>query len=175
MLFRSAREYQIEVDLLKRNLLELVGVREFATEAAFHNPCEPLILSNVPCRHCDALRDFDFCRDPELLPSNRELSARWACSNCGGEYDRTMIEFALMDMVWDLERRFAQQDLRCAKCKRIRSDNLSRHCACSGNYQLTVNKTDVRRRLRTIVNVSFAHNLSRLKVCLVIVGCRGLC
>ncbi|PCH37205.1 DUF1744-domain-containing protein [Wolfiporia cocos MD-104 SS10] len=163
--FGLAKEYQIDVGLLKRNLLELVGVREFASEATFHNPCEPLRLANVPCRHCDNLRDFDFCRDPELMPSNLSVAARWLCSNCGGEYDRTMIEFALMDMVFDLERRFAQQDLRCSKCQRLQSDNVSRHCQCSGNYQLSIIKADVRRRLRTIVNVSIAHSLSRLREC----------
>ncbi|GBE84413.1 DNA polymerase epsilon catalytic subunit A [Sparassis crispa] len=163
--FGLAKEYQIEVGLLKRNLLEVVGVREFAGEAAFHNPCEPLRLANVPCRHCDGLRDFDFCRDPELLPRTLEVNARWLCVVCGGEYDRTMIEFALMDMVFDLERRFAQQDLRCGKCKKIQSDNVSRHCACSGSYQLSMSKADVRRKLRTIVNVSLAHNLPRLREC----------
>ncbi|EMD36430.1 hypothetical protein CERSUDRAFT_66053 [Gelatoporia subvermispora B] len=163
--FSLAKDHQIELGLLRRNLLELVGVREFANEAAFQNPCETLKLSSIPCRHCDGLRDFDFCRDPELLPSNLEVHARWTCGTCGAEYDRTMIEFALMEMLFDLERRFAQQDLRCSKCKQIRSDNVSRHCQCSGAYQLTMSKTDVRRRLRTIVNVSLAHNLPRLKEC----------
>lgn len=159
-----AKDYQIEVGLLKRTLLELIGVREFANEATFQNPCESLVLANVPCRHCDSLRDFDFCRDPELLPNNLEVNPRWYCETCGGEYDRTMIEFALVDMVYNLERRFTQQDLRCSRCKQIQSDNLSRHCQCSGNYQLTTNKAELRRKLRTIVNVSIAHNLARLKV-----------
>ncbi|KAI0946543.1 hypothetical protein AcW1_009982 [Taiwanofungus camphoratus] len=163
--FSLAKDYQIEIGLLKRNLLELVGVREFANEATFQNPCEPLRLSNVPCRHCDGLRDFDFCRDPELLPNNLEVNTRWLCANCGGEYDRTMIEFILMDIVYDLEQKFTQQDLRCSKCKRIQSDNISRHCQCSGNFQLSVHKTDMRRKLRTIVNVSLAYNLVRLKEC----------
>ncbi|KAI0071613.1 DUF1744-domain-containing protein [Panus rudis PR-1116 ss-1] len=166
--FALFKEHQIEVGLLKRNLLELIGVREFAQEAIFHNPCEPLKLSNVPCRHCDGLRDFDFCRDPELLPDNLELNPRWLCSNCGGEYDRSMIEFSLIEMVYEMELRFAQQDLRCSKCKQIQSDNLSRHCQCSGNYQLTINKLDVRRKLRTIVSVAEAHNLHRLKECALI-------
>ena len=162
--FALSKEYQIEVGLMKRSLLELVGVREFANEATFHNPCEPLKLSNVPCRHCDGLRDFDLCRDPELLPNNKDVHARWTCSNCGGEYDRTMIEFALMERVNELEHRSAQQDLRCTKCKQIQSDNISRHCQCSGNYQLTIAKADVRRKLRTIVSVAEVHNLHRLKV-----------
>jgi DNA polymerase epsilon subunit 1 len=159
-----AKEFQVELGLLKRSLLELVGVREFAPEAAFQNPCEPLRLANVPCRHCDGLRDFDFCRDPDLFPSQREVVPRWLCNVCNGEFDRTAIELALMGVVHGLERAFAQQDLRCGKCKQIRADNLSRHCACSGSYQLTLSKADVRRRLRTIVNVAIVHNLARLRV-----------
>ncbi|KAI0371958.1 hypothetical protein BV20DRAFT_964623 [Pilatotrama ljubarskyi] len=163
--FALAKELTLEVGLLKRNLLELVGVREFASEAAFQNPCEPLKLSGVPCRHCDAMKDFDFCRDPALLPSPRDpaAGARWMCARCGGEYDRAGIEFALMRMVGDYERRFAQQDLRCSRCGQVRSDNVAKHCACSGNYQLTMNKVEVRRKLRTIVNVALAHNMGRLK------------
>ncbi|KAI0826611.1 DUF1744-domain-containing protein [Trametes gibbosa] len=163
--FALAKAHTLEVGLLKRNLLELVGVREFASEAAFQNPCEPLKLASVPCQHCDAMMDFDFCRDPALLPSPRDpaAGARWRCGGCGGDYDKTAIEFALVRMVGDAERRFSQQDLRCGRCSQIRSDNVARHCGCSGNYQLTVNKAEVRRRLRTIVNVALAHNMSRLK------------
>ncbi|KAI0330341.1 DUF1744-domain-containing protein [Cubamyces sp. BRFM 1775] len=163
--FTLAKEHTLEVGLLKRNLLDLVGVREFASEAAFQNPCEPLKLSGVPCRHCDGMKDFDFCRDPALLPSPRDpaAGARWVCARCGGEYDRAGIEFALMRIVGDYERRFTQQDLRCSRCGQVRSDNVSKHCACSGNYKLTINKAEVRRKLRTIVNVALAHNMGRLK------------
>ncbi|TFK86426.1 DUF1744-domain-containing protein [Polyporus arcularius HHB13444] len=165
--FALAKEHTLEVGLLKRNLLELVGVREFAPEAAFQNPCEPLKLPSVPCRHCDGMKDFDFCRDPALLPNPQTSSAgaRWLCPKCGGEYDRAGIEFALMRVVFEYERRFAQQDLRCTRCGQVRADNVSRHCACSGAFQLTMNRADVRRKLRTIVNVSLAHNMGRLKEC----------
>ncbi|PPQ88162.1 hypothetical protein CVT25_005127 [Psilocybe cyanescens] len=163
--FGLAREYQVEIGLLKRSLLELLGVREFAGEAAFRNPCEPLKLANVPCRHCDFLRDFDFCRDPELLPDNVEVNPKWLCNQCDGEYDRTAIEFALIEMARGLERAFAQQDLRCAKCQQIQSENVSRYCKCSGAFQFTLNKADARRKLRTIVNVAREYNLPRLKEC----------
>ncbi|EGO19905.1 hypothetical protein SERLADRAFT_363759 [Serpula lacrymans var. lacrymans S7.9] len=158
-----AQEYRIEVGLLKRNLLDLAGVREFATEAIFRNPCEPLRLANVPCRHCDTLREFDFCRDPELMPNGLDITPpRWLCGGCGVEYDRIAIELELMRMVCSLERSFAQQDLRCAKCKQVRSDNVSRYCQCSGAYQLTMNKAEVRRRLRTVVNVAIVHGMAKL-------------
>ncbi|KAL1683463.1 hypothetical protein EV122DRAFT_286219 [Schizophyllum commune] len=164
--FTLAKDYTVEVGLLKRTLLELIGVREFASEAAFRNPCEPLVLHGVPCRHCDALRDFDLCRDPDLLPGAQGgASPRWACATCGGEYDRLAIEFRLVGMVQGMERAFAQQDLRCSRCQQVQSDNVSRTCHCSGAYQHTMNKADIRRRLRTAVNVAIVHNLPRLKEC----------
>ncbi|KAH8109429.1 DUF1744-domain-containing protein [Phellopilus nigrolimitatus] len=162
--FGLAHEYQIEIGLLKRNLLELVGVREFSDQAIFRNPCDPLRLSMVTCRYCDHIRDFDFCRDDELLPTSLE-QARWYCPECEGEYDRMAIEFGLIQVLHRLEHNFAQQDLLCSRCKQIQSDNVSRHCECSGNFQLTIGKADVRRKLRTIINVAITHNLNRLKEC----------
>ncbi|KAF8632650.1 hypothetical protein AX17_004783 [Amanita inopinata Kibby_2008] len=163
--FALAKDYQVEIGILKRNLLELVGIREFANDATFRNPCEPIKLSNVPCRHCDALKDFDFCRDLDLLPNNTDINPKWLCSNCGGEYDKTSIEFTLIEVVRHLEITFSQQDLRCSKCQQIQSDNVSRYCNCSGSYQLTRARQDVRRQLRTMVNIAYVHNLNRLKEC----------
>ncbi|KAI6112282.1 hypothetical protein EDD16DRAFT_1176350 [Pisolithus croceorrhizus] len=164
--FGLAQDYHVEIGLLKRSLLELVGVREFASEAIFRNPCETLKLSNVPCKLCDGLRDFDFCRDPELMPSNLDVGPpRWICSGCGGEYDRVAIELELIRMLNAMERAFVQQDLKCTKCKQIRPDNVSRYCQCSGAYQLMLGKAEVRRKLKTILNVSIVHGLPRLKEC----------
>lgn len=162
-IFSLAHDYHVEVGLLKRNLLELVGVKEFSDAAAFRNPCDPLRLSLVTCRFCDYVRDFDFCRDDDLFPSSLE-QARWLCPECECEYDRAAIEFSLIQMLHRIERNFVQQDLKCVKCKQIQSDNVSKNCTCSGSYELTIGKAEVRRKLRTIVNVAIVHKLHRLKV-----------
>jgi len=162
--FGLAQEFQIEVGLLKRNLLELVGVREFADAAAFKNPCDPLKLSLVTCKYCDHIRDFDFCRDEDLFPSSHERT-RWYCTECGCEYDKGVIEYSLLQVLWRLERSFTEQDLRCGKCKQIQSADVSKYCDCSGSYQLTATKADGRRKLRTMINVAIVHNLSRVKEC----------
>ncbi|KAJ3917629.1 hypothetical protein F5877DRAFT_44306 [Lentinula edodes] len=165
-IFQLAKEYHVEIGLVKRNALDLIGVKEFASEAIFRNPCEPLKLFNVPCKHCDALKDFDFCRDPELLPAQGETGPpKWVCFNCKGEYDRTLIEFSLIRVVWAMERNFAGQDLKCSKCKQIQGDYVSRWCHCSGSYQLTIGKAEVKRKLKTVVNVAIVHNMNRLKEC----------
>lgn len=163
-IFGLAKDYSIEIGILKRNLLDLVGVREFADESIFRNPCEPLKLPMVICQHCSFIRDFDFCRDADLFPSSTRAVTKWQCQICDCEYDRLAIEFSLIALVHRLEASFAPQDLRCGKCKQIRSDNVSRNCRCSGAYQYTLNPAEFRRKLRTIVNVATVHNLQRLKV-----------
>jgi DNA polymerase epsilon subunit 1 len=168
--FALATSFDNEVGLLTRNALELVGVKAFGEEAAFRNPCAPLRLPGVPCRHCDALRDFDFCRDADLLPRSGGEGAgaggrpRWACARCGAEHDRIAVEFELIERVHALERAAAQQDLRCSRCSQVRSDHVVRVHDCGGSFNNTVNRTDVRRTLRTIVNVAIVHDLGRLRV-----------
>ncbi|KAI0001143.1 hypothetical protein BJV77DRAFT_958771 [Russula vinacea] len=162
--FALASPFEKEVGLLSRNALELVGVNAFGEEAAFRNPCAPLRLMGVPCRHCDALRDFDFCRDADLLPRPGESGRpRWACTRCGAEHDRTAVEFELIERVHALERAAAQQDLRCARCAQVRADHVARLHDCGGSFNNTVNRTDMRRALRTMVNVAIVHDLSRLR------------
>jgi len=45
-----------EVVVLKRNLLDLIGVREFAREAIFHNPCLAFKVPMVVCKICNSIR-----------------------------------------------------------------------------------------------------------------------
>ena len=66
--FGLSSENVIEVQVLRRNLLDLLGVREFASEAAFKNPCESIVIPTVNCDRCNAIRDIDLCRDPDRLP-----------------------------------------------------------------------------------------------------------
>ncbi len=66
--FSLAGEMSVEVQILKRNLLDLISVREFADEAIFRNPCTPLILPMIICEQCFAARDVDLCRDADRLP-----------------------------------------------------------------------------------------------------------
>ena len=51
-----ARDCGEEVIVLKRNLLDFIGVREFAKEAMFVNPCLPFKVPMVVCRACNSIR-----------------------------------------------------------------------------------------------------------------------
>lgn len=67
--FALAKDHSVEVGILKRNLLDLVAVREFSAEAAWKNPCESIVVPMVICERCNAIRDVDLCRDPERMPA----------------------------------------------------------------------------------------------------------
>lgn len=85
--FSLSSDLLVDVQVLRRNLLDLVGVREFAAEAQFRNPGESLVVPMVTCDRCNAIRDVDLGRDPDCLPSvdpnTKEVTdaphAMWAC------------------------------------------------------------------------------------------------
>ncbi len=58
-----------EVAVLRRNLLKLVHVREFASASEFKEPCMSYVLRDVICPSCNDCRDLDLCRDPHLQVS----------------------------------------------------------------------------------------------------------
>jgi DNA polymerase epsilon subunit 1 len=66
--YSLSSDHTIEVQVLRRNLLDLLGVREFSTEASFKNPCESIMIPMIICGRCNGIRDVDLCRDPDRLP-----------------------------------------------------------------------------------------------------------
>lgn len=68
-------------------------------------------------------------------------------------------------MIDAIQRRtvsYQLQDLRCARCKQIKSDNLRVNCECSGDYVTSESKTDLLRRLQVTGNVAEFHDLDIL-------------
>lgn len=51
----------------RRDLLQLIRVRDFSEEAVFHDPCRSHVLPGVICESCNGCRDIDMCRDPYIL------------------------------------------------------------------------------------------------------------
>lgn len=114
----KADAFPFAPQLMRRNLLRLVHVREFSTEAVFRDPCLSFTLPNVICTYCNDCRDLDLCRDPLLL--RRE----WRCAtpDCAHPYDRQWVENALLQIVRQRSRMFQLQDLKCRKCRQVRGN-----------------------------------------------------
>lgn len=54
--FSLAKDVLPEVLVLKRNLLDMISVREFAKEAVFRNPCLAFKVPMVVCKKCNTIR-----------------------------------------------------------------------------------------------------------------------
>ncbi|ORX34724.1 hypothetical protein BD324DRAFT_652983 [Kockovaella imperatae] len=160
-------EHSIDVQILRRNLLDLLGVREFSTEAAFKNPCDTISVPMVICSRCNAIRDVDLCRDPDRLPSVDPVSGEtippsrksWVCHKCDSEYDRFQIERPLIDMISRMVTSFQTQDLVCLKCNLSKDDNLAPTCQCGGSFKPSLNRGEMRNKLRMIKSVTDYHEL----------------
>ncbi|OCF45186.1 DNA polymerase epsilon catalytic subunit A [Kwoniella heveanensis CBS 569] len=166
--YALASEHIIEIQILKRNLLDLVSVREFSPEAAFKNPCESIEVPMVICKRCNAIRDVDLCRDPDRLPSVDPETGEtlpparksWVCHKCDAEYDRFQIEQPLIEMITKMTTNFQTQDVICMKCAQSKSDNLAATCHCGGSFRTSLNRAEMRTKLRMIKSVSDYHNLA---------------
>ncbi|ODN97119.1 DNA polymerase epsilon catalytic subunit A [Cryptococcus amylolentus CBS 6273] len=156
--FSLASEHSIEVQVLKRNLLDLVGVKEFSGDAAWKAPCESIEVPMVICKRCNAIRDVDLCRDPDRLPvvdsatgEVREPPRKsWTCHKCDSDYDRFQIEQPLIETINKMVTAYQTQDVACVKCSQMRSDNLAATCRCGGSFKPTVNKAEARNKLKMI-------------------------
>lgn len=146
--FALARDLGIEFRILRRRLLHAVGLAEFSDEANFRNPSLSLRLANVTCQHCGFVRDIDLLRDDYLLVQSGPAGIRnWVCESCGEEYSRLTVEERLIQDIHKLVAVYQVQDLRCTKCRRIRDDDMSQHCDCSGTWAETVPRSSVDKSL----------------------------
>ncbi|KAN0061615.1 DNA polymerase epsilon catalytic subunit [Thecaphora frezii] len=158
-----SKEHAVEAQVCKRNLLDLIGVREFAAEAEWRNPCEPLRLPLVICQFCNDDRTLDLSRDADLMPSAPGEAREWRCAKCSFPYDRAALEMRLVDLAHGYVAGFTLQDLRCNRCGVLKDDSLQPHCSCSGTWGLMVTRKETLRRLRALVTIAEFHALPILK------------
>lgn len=69
---------------------------------------------------------------------------------CDHEYDRFQIEQPLIQMVSRIITSFQTQDVICVKCSQTKDDNLAPTCKCGGAFRTSINKGEVKVRLRMI-------------------------
>jgi DNA polymerase epsilon subunit 1 len=165
-----------EVGDLRRNLLRLLGVREFAKEAQFVDPALPLLLRNVICSYCNAVVDLDLARDARLWDPSSAANSHavgdegigqgaipWSCEYCSHPYDTQGIELALIRDAQRMVVAYQVQDLQCKKCRLVKRDNMSMHCGCSGApYELVVDTKTFYMSLRALNSVAAFHNFQLL-------------
>ena len=168
-----------ETRLLRKDLLGLFDIREFSPQARFENPSSSLQFSQLICEHCTMVRDLDLCRDEDVLPINSSMpgsnsnsnsfgtamarsTPAWRCTTCGHEYDRLALEERLIGRVQRMLVQWHTQDLRCAKCKRIRVNDFMEHCGCSGAWVATIAVELIMGDLKVLDRVAGFYGLKML-------------
>ena len=168
--FSLDKSLNLEVRLLRKELLSLFEVREFSYEARFENPSSSLRIEQLACENCTSARDLDLCRDEDILPDITPVDGAtatrkaWRCTNpdCNHEYDRLAIEEGLISRVQKMVVEWQTQDLKCSKCRAIRINDFMEHCGCSGVWFCTVKREDVEEKLRVLERVAGFHELKML-------------
>jgi len=170
-IFGLDAEVKPDVDVMKRGLLKLLGVREFSAAAQYQNPSRTLLLADVFCNSplCSASRDVDLCRDRDFveaviqLPNSDQVDLDAKCHVCSVHYDRDIVELRLVQMTRSLASRYSQQDLRCRKCKRASSMMMAPHCACSGTFELSMGPDKVLEKIEIMEGVANYYGFNWLK------------
>lgn len=115
---------------MRRNVLKMLDVPEFSTDAKFVQPCMTYVLPDVVCAFCGQCRDLDLCRDADE-------EHKWTCEVCSSPYDEEAIECRLIEIVQQRSLAFQLQDLECKKCRSVKRRDLESRCSrCSGEFAL---------------------------------------
>lgn len=154
-IFSLSKRRNMEIRMLRRDLLKLFGIMEFSEEGMFKNPSTSLIIAEVICDACYYIRDIDVCKDDENI--------LWRCTNCDREYGKLIIEERLIYELNKLLVQYFSQDYKCEKCGEMRSDELSNHCQCSGKWVNTIDMKELKKKFRIFANVSDAYNFDLLR------------
>ncbi|XP_076907140.1 DNA polymerase epsilon catalytic subunit A-like [Bidens hawaiensis] len=152
---------QDDIRIMKRNLLTLVHVREFAPEAQFQKCLVSFTLPDVICSYCYECRDIDLREDTALL------TQEWRCSipRCCQPYNREKMDYDLLQIARQRERVYHLQDLVCLKCKHVKAAHLAEHCACAGTFALKENATEFRGKMEVLLNIAVHQKFELLKEC----------
>eukprot|EP00049_Salpingoeca_infusionum_P023474 m.12318 g.12318 ORF g.12318 m.12318 type:complete len:2363 (-) comp5819_c0_seq1:202-7290(-) len=151
-----------DIARLKRDLLRIIQVPEFSSQARFKNPCLSYVLSDVICSYCNATRDLDLCRD-EHLHTDSDGNTAWMCPDCEHVYDRESIEQQLIHSVEQHVMDYQLQDLKCTRCREVKGGNMNNMCECSAPYEPKTKPEVLLLHLNTMKNIASFHRLELLE------------
>jgi len=154
------------VTKLRRNLLKLINIGEFAPSAEWKDPCISFVLPEVICKSCNFCRDLDLCKDCH----QGEVAGApvWLCPNssCQAPYDSQEIESMLLDCVQRKLMTYMLQDLSCTRCGEVTQYNLAERCRnkfCAGDFKTTVDLDKIGQLLKTFLGVAEHYHMPLLK------------
>lgn len=153
-IFSLPKELAFESRLFRRHLLNIIEVPEFSDQATFRNPSASLKISQFICDNCGYASDLDLCKSDDLVRNDGLGHYSFVCEQCQRSYSQVAIEEQMVKEVQKTILKYQVQDIKCLKCKRIREDDLSEHCPCSGAWGETVPYSSIKDRLETFKHVA---------------------
>ena len=166
--FSLDKSINLPARALRKDLLALFEIREFSPQARFENPSSSCRIEQLICEHCTMARDLDLCRDEDVIPDpvnakpEKTRTKAWLCPTCGYEYDRLAVEERLIARVQRMLVEWQIQDLRCKKCRAIRTNDFMEHCGCGGVWVGTVGREGLVSELRVLERVAVGMELRML-------------
>ncbi|AET37355.1 DNA polymerase epsilon catalytic subunit Ecym_1099 [Eremothecium cymbalariae DBVPG len=141
-----SKDHTLEVRALRKELLKVFEIREFDIIAEFKNPSASLVVHNVICENCSHIRDLDMCReDPEVI---------FKCQKCHRTLNKSLIEENLIQKLQSELNGYMVQDLRCGKCRRVKTDIMSEYCQCSGTWMPSISRESLAKNVQLFYSMA---------------------
>jgi hypothetical protein len=140
-----------EVTILRKSLLNQIGLQEYSKTSSFHNPCESFLLHDVFCAECKECRDVNLC------------NGEWMCEECETEFDSTLIEYRLVEWCQKKSAQFQLGDLRCSKTKNIEKRSMSRVSESGVNLVCDNDSSEVNGTIRMLRRIAIEKRLEWLE------------
>ena len=146
------------VTVLRRQLLKMIHIKEFGSEAAWRDPCKSLVLPDVVCPSCQDCLDIDLCRDPRVQARD------WRCGGCGAERDVGALEARLALALRRVAEAYLVQDLKCVKCGTAATEHLQKQCdVCGGHLKASAAAADVSHQVAVFGSVAAFQEMETLQ------------
>ncbi|KAK9452621.1 hypothetical protein V1511DRAFT_507411 [Dipodascopsis uninucleata] len=163
--FGLAKGLNVEVRMLRRDLLHLFDIKEFSEQGIFKNPSTSLKICRI-CKSCKIESTMDFCREEitgDVMGEQRNMhNHKWYCKYCGSEFEKLSLEEQMIGNVQYLITTYQSQDMKCSKCRQIRGSNLSEHCSCSGSWMMTKSSVEILKQIDVYKRVASYFNFVML-------------
>lgn len=150
-----------ELDSLRKNMLQLVGLGEFSEKAVWKEPGKSYMLTEMICQACNFCRDVDLLKDKHR--AIKDGSQVWLCSQCYVSYDTEEIEKRLIEALNRKLMSYTLQDLQCVRCKGIKQDNIMEYCSCAGKYNTLIASEEIHGLVKTFNRVADDYSMVLLK------------
>lgn len=144
----------LEVRELRKELLKIFEVREFDSRADFINPSTSLVVGGFLCEFCFFVADIDFCGD--------DPATIFACRSCHKKFNRVLLQEHMIQKLYADVESYLTQDLQCSRCRKVKQDNMSKYCNCSGSWVGSVSKNSLIEKARIYDQVAAYYELDLL-------------